>query len=156
MDGIKLAGGSESDRQAVLDLQEAYLDANATFDWRRLEASIFSSDAVARFFNMNGHTYKGRDHWVELWKYYGGQLQTGAWIPFDVGGTVGADVAVLWCERKTAMRWTGSDQRPDDKWHIDQDFISRSTMVFQKDSVGWRVVHVHFSEANPGKRPGGI
>ena len=156
MNDVKLAGGSESDREAVLACQQAYLDANATFDWPRLEAGIFSAAPSARFFNMNGHTYKGRDHWVSLWKYYGGQAQTGQWKAFDIGGTIGADVAVLWCERNTAMRWTGDDARPDDRWHVDHDFISRSTMVFQKDADGWHVLHVHFSEANPNPRPGGI
>ena len=36
------------------------------------------------------------------------------------------------------------------------EFITRSTMVFRKEAGEWRVVHVHFSEASSGERPGGV
>lgn len=156
MPEVELAGGTEADREAVLALQATYLAANATFDWPTLEARIWGGDPAAMFFNMNGHTYVGRDHWVRLWKYYATQFQSGDWIPYDLGGKIGAEVAVLWCHRKTKVRWVGSDPRPDDAWHADKDFISRSTMVFAKEGGEWRVAHVHFSEANPGQRPGDI
>ena len=156
MPSIELAGGSAADRDAVLALMQTYLTANATFDWPTLEAEIWTAAPDAMFFNMNGHTYIGRDHWVALWKYYGQQAHTGPWTAYDVGGTVGDQVAVLWSHRRTHMSWVGKDPRPDDPWHEDKDFVSRATMVFTKQPVGWRVAHVHFSEANPGQRPGGI
>ena len=140
----------------MLEQQRAYLDANSKFDWEALRDRIWSDAPEATFFNLNGHTYNGRDHWIELWQYYKQHMATGEWVPYDIGGVIGSDVAVLWCHRKTKLRWTGSDPRPGDKRHEDKDFVSRSTMVFRKQNGGWRVVHVHFSEASSEPRPGGI
>ena len=156
MSEMKLIGGSESDRKSVLEQQRAYLDANAKFDWEALRDEIWSDAPEATFFNLNGHSYNGRDHWIELWQYYKQHMATGEWVPYDIGGAIGSDVAVLWCHRKTKLRWIGSDPRPGDKRHEDKDFVSRSTMVFRKQNGGWRVVHVHFSEASSEQRPGGI
>ena len=155
MSKTAVVGGSAEDRSTVIGLFEAYLDANSTFDWERLGRDLWSSAPEATFFNLNGHTYHGRDHWVSLWKYYKQHMDTGVWTPFDVGGVVGGDVAVIWCERHTKLRWVGSDPRPAER-HEDEDFISRSTMSFRKDAEGWRVVHVHFSPASTDARPGGI
>lgn len=148
-------GGSESDRKKVLEKHHEYLEANSKFDWETLRDRIWSPLPEAVFFNLNGHTYQGRDHWVKLWQYYLNHLTTGEWIPYDIGGTVGEDLAVVWCHRKTKMKWVGTDPRPGDR-HQDRNFISRSTMVFRKEAGEWRVVHVHFSEASEGERPGGI
>ncbi len=148
-----LTGGSEADRETLLALHAAYLEANAAFDWRALEG-IWSASDRATFFNLNGHTYVGRDHWIRLWKFYAGKLETGAWTPCDIGGTVGDSLAVIWCHRKTRLRWVGEDDRPS-ALH-DRDFVSRSTMVFHREDGAWRVVHVHFSEASADDRPGGI
>ena len=156
MSEMKLIGGSESDRKRVLEQQRAYLDANSKFDWEALRDKIWSDAPEATFFNLNGHTYNGRDHWIELWQYYKQHMATGEWVPYDIGGAIGSDVAVVWCHRKTKLRWIGSDPRPGDKRHEDKDFVSRSTMVFRKQNGGWRVVHVHFSEASSEQRPGGI
>jgi hypothetical protein len=152
---VKLIGGSENDRKRVLEHQQTYLDANAKFDWDTLRDKLWSARPEATFFNLNGHTYNGREHWIKLWQYYQEHLQTGEWIPYDIGGVVGSDVAVLWCHRKTKLRWVGSDPRPEQR-HEDKDFVSRSTMVFHKEDGDWRVVHVHFSEASTDARPGGV
>ena len=146
MPSVELAGGSVADRDAVVALMHTYLTANAKFDWPTLEAEIWTAEPDAMFFNMNGHTYIGREHWVTLWKYYAVQAQSGTWVPYDIAGKIGPELAVLWSHRKTHMSWVGSDPRPDDPWHADKDFISRATMVFAKQPEGWRVVHVHFSE----------
>ena len=151
-----MIGGSESDRKRVLGLQQAYLEANAKFDWQTLREKLWSAAPEATFFNLNGHTYNGRDHWVRLWQYYMQHMATGEWVPYDMGGVVGTDVAVTWCHRKTKIRWIGKDPRPTDKRHEDKDFVSRSTMVFHKKDGDWRVVHVHFSEASSEPRPGDI
>lgn len=150
-----MIGGSESDRKSVLAQQQAYLEANAKFDWETLRDKLWSPTPEATFFNLNGHTYNGRDHWVRLWQYYKQHMTTGEWIPYDVGGVVGSDVAVLWCHRKTKLRWVGTDPRPGER-HADRDFTSRSTMVFHKEKGEWRVVHVHFSDASTDERPGGV
>jgi ketosteroid isomerase-like protein len=155
MSEAKLIGGSESDRKKVLAQQEAYLEANSKFDWETLRDKLWSAAPEAMFFNLNGHTYNGRDHWVKLWQYYKQQMTTGEWIPYDIGGVIGPEVAVTWCHRKTKLRWIGKDPRPGER-HADKDFVSRSTMVFHKEGGEWRVVHVHFSEASTDERPGGV
>jgi ketosteroid isomerase-like protein len=155
MSEVQFIGGSEIDRKSVLAQQEAYLEANSKFDWETLRDKLWSGAPEAMFFNLNGHTYNGRDHWVKLWQYYKQHMTTGEWIPYDIGGVVGTDVAVTWCHRKTKLRWVGTDARPGER-HADRDFVSRSTMVFHKENGAWRVVHVHFSDASTDERPGGV
>jgi ketosteroid isomerase-like protein len=148
-------GGSDADRAAVLEALHAYLRANATFDWKAL-AGIWSHDAKSVFFNMNGHTYVGLPHWTRLWQYYHDRLETGLWEPYDINVLIRGDMALVTCHRKTRRRWKGaeSERLPND---VDKPaYVSRSTMVMLKESGGWRTVHVHFSEANAGPRPGGI
>lgn len=70
-----LVGGSEGDRAALLQLHEDYIDANARFDWVKLEP-IWSGAGEATFFNLNGHAYQGRDHWIRLWKFYGQNVRS--------------------------------------------------------------------------------
>src|ERR1051325_7484342 len=67
-------GGSDADRVQVLDALHAYLTANATFDWKTL-AGLWSHDPRNVFFNMNGHTYVGLEHWTKLWQYYHDRLE---------------------------------------------------------------------------------
>ena len=92
----------------MLDLQQAYLDANAKFDWDALRDKIWSSAPEATFFNLNGHTYNGRDHWVRLWQYYKQHMATGEWIPYDIGGVIGPDVAVVLVSPQDAKCSNGS------------------------------------------------
>jgi SnoaL-like domain len=147
-------GGSEADRRRVLELQQAYLDANASFDWEAL-AKIWSADPANAFFNMNGHTYVGLGHWTSLWKYYRPRVETGLWEPYDIRVVIRGDMAVVTCHRRTKRRWKGpeSERLPGD---VDKSFVSRSTMVMLREGGDWKTVHVHFSEANAGPRPGGI
>ena len=106
------------------------------------------------FFNLNGHTYKGREHWTRLWQYYKDNVDSGYWRPFDIGGAVSGDLAVIWCERHTHSEWVGKDPMPSRPYG--KEFISRSTMVFRKEDGDWRVIHVHFSPASEAPRPGGV
>jgi SnoaL-like domain len=147
-------GGSEPDRRRVLELQQAYLEANATFDWVALD-KIWSHRSDSVFFNMNGHTYVGLAHWTELWKYYQDRLDSGMWEPYDIKVVIRGDMAVATCHRRTQRRWKGPEaERPPE--HVDKSFISRSTMVMVREGGDWKTIHVHFSEASPGARPGGI
>lgn len=150
-----LVGGTDTDRKQVYDQFVAYLEANSKFDWETLLAKIWSGAPEATYFNLNGHTYKGRDHWIRLWKYYKQHMETGIWIPYDIGGFVDTGLAVVWCHRKTQLKWVGTDPRPQQRHH-DSEFMSRSTMVFHKENDKWRCVHVHFSEGSTDIRPGGI
>jgi ketosteroid isomerase-like protein len=106
------------------------------------------------FFNLNGHTYKGREHWTRLWQYYRDNVASGYWTPFEIGGVVNDTLAVIWCERHTRSEWVGKDPTPSRPYG--RDFVSRSTMAFRKEDGDWRVVHVHFSPASDAPRPGGV
>ena len=98
--------------------------------------------------------YKGREHWTRLWQYYKDNVDSGYWRPFDIGGVVSDDLAVIWCERHTHSDWVGKDPMPSRPYG--KNFVSRSTMVFRKEAGDWRVVHVHFSPASEAPRPGGV
>ena len=84
---IVFDGGSGADRKRVVELQQAYLDANATFDWVEL-SKIWSHNPTNVYFNMNGHTYVGLPHWTSLWKYYRERIDTGLWEPYELSGLV--------------------------------------------------------------------
>ena len=155
MTETNLVGGSADDHQRLLQLHADYIDVNARFDWDGLEP-IWSAAPEATFFNLNGHTYRGRDHWIRLWKFYGQNVQSSYWTPYDIGGVVSADQAVIWCHRSTQRTWTGAEPPPVDLHYDGTTFVTRSTMVFRKEDGDWRVVHVHFSEASGGERPGGV
>ena len=130
-------------------------DVNTRFDWEGL-TPIYSPAPDATYFNLNGHTYKGRDHWLRLWKFYGQNVASTYWTPFDIGGVVTGDLGVVWCHRKTRRQWTGKEPPPKNINYDNTEFISRSTMVFRKEDGQWRVVHAHFSPADSGPRPGGV
>lgn len=152
---ISWAGGSEEDRKAVAGQHEAYLLANAAFDWEALK-KVYSEAEWATFFNLNGHVYYGRDHWIKLWQYYINQQTTGYWAPYELKGVISGDLAVVWCLRKTRSNWFGKDD-PMMRRDNDSEFVSRSTMTFCRESGGWRCVHVHFSDSAIGQpRPGGV
>jgi ketosteroid isomerase-like protein len=150
---MKLVGGTPQDRRSLLERMDEYLKANGRFDWEQLQ-NIWSCMPEAVFFNLNGHTYKGREHWKRLWQYYKDRVASGYWTPFDIGGVVNGDLAVIWCERHTRSEWKGGDPTPSRPYG--KDFVSRSTMVFRKEGDDWRVVHVHFSPASEAPRPGGV
>ncbi|WP_188612008.1 YybH family protein [Chelatococcus reniformis] len=148
-------GGSDEDREAVAAQHEAYLVANSKFDWDHL-MSVYSESSWATYFNLNGHTYDGRDHWIKLWKYYITQQETGYWRPFDMKGVISGDLATVWCHRNTQSTWFGGDD-PMSPRREGKPFISRSTMIFCRQDGDWRCVHVHFSESRSEEpRPGGI
>jgi ketosteroid isomerase-like protein len=151
----RLTGGTEEDRTEILRLHDAYLDVNAHFDWGTLQP-LFSAAPEATYFNLNGHTYNGREHWTKLWKFYGANVQSSYWTPYDIGGAVTGDLAVVWCHRKTRRQWTGKEPPPSNLHYDDSEFVSRSTMVFRKEAGHWRVIHAHFSPAESGPRPGGV
>jgi len=52
---IHFDGGSDADHTAVLAAHDAYLRANAAFDWPALKR-IWSDDPTNVFFNMNRQT----------------------------------------------------------------------------------------------------
>jgi ketosteroid isomerase-like protein len=154
MNDARLVGGTEADRQRLLQRLDEYLDANARFDWEKLQ-DIWSGAPEALFFNLNGHTYRGREHWTRLWQYYRENVRSGYWTPSDIGGVVSSDLAVVWCHRRTQSEWVGAGPAQRSR-RYGAEFVSRSTMVFRKEAGDWRVVHVHFSRASDEERPGGV
>jgi len=138
MSQANLVGGSQRDREQLLKLHADYIDANARFDRQKLDP-IWSKAPEAVFFNLNGHTYEGRDHWFKLWEFYGKNVQSSYWTPFDVGGVVSDDMAVIWCHRHSQRNWVGTVAAPPRDIHYQgQDFVSRSTMVFHKENGQWQ------------------
>lgn len=153
---VEWEGGSEADRKAVAEQHDNYLWANAEFNWDKLD-SVFSDRPWATYFNLNGHVYNGKSHWIRLWKYYITQQRIGYWEPFEMKGVISGDLAVVWCLRKTKSEWFGTDDRMMRQHASGQEFISRSTMTFTREPAGWRCVHVHFSDSRIGEpRPGGV
>ena len=92
----ELTGGSEADRNEILRLHEKYIDVNTRFDWENLQP-IFSPSPDAIYFNLNGHTYNGAAHWSRLWDFYGKNVKGSYWTPYDIGGEINGDMAVIWC-----------------------------------------------------------
>jgi len=151
---IRFDGGSDTDHEAILAAHDGYLRANAAFDGPALKP-IWSDDPTNVFFNMNGHTYVGLEHWSRLWQYYAQHKESGWWEPFDVKVIVRGEMAVVTCHRKTTSRWRPETGKPD-AGHVDKSFISRSTMVLLKQQREWKTVHVHFSEGRDTPRPGNV
>jgi hypothetical protein len=154
MDDTRLVGGSEADRRRLLQRLDEYLDINARFDWVKLQ-DLWSRSEDSLYFNLNGHTYKGREHWTRLWQYYRDNVASSYWTPYDVGGVVSDELAVIWCHRHTKSDWIGAEPPPQ-PGRYGREFVSRATMVFRKEDGDWRVVHVHFSPASDLPRPGGV
>src|SRR5258708_34847138 len=68
MPEANLVGGSERDREQILQLHADYIDANARFDWGKL-APIWSPAPEAAVFQLNSQTYHGREHWARRWEF---------------------------------------------------------------------------------------
>jgi len=100
----------------------------------------------------------GAAHWSRLWAFYVQNVKGSYWTPYDIGGEVGSDMAVIWCHRRCKREWVGTASHPPRDIHYQgQEFMSRSTLVFHKEGGTWRVVHAHFSEGDKGgPRPGGV
>src|SRR5258708_17741669 len=85
---------------------------------------IWSKAREAVLFNLNGHTYKGREHWFRLWKFYRQNVASSYWTPFDIGGVVSDEMAVVWCHRRTKRKWTGAAPPPQDIHYGGEEVIT--------------------------------
>src|SRR5262249_50724235 len=131
-DDIVFDGGSQADRREIMNALDAYLSANAAYDWQRL-AQIWSHDPTNGFFNMNRHTYVGLAHWTRLWKSSRERVERGWGGPYDIRVLVRPDRALVTCPGRPARRWKGPES---ERLTYDADrpsFISRSTMVMVKE-----------------------
>jgi ketosteroid isomerase-like protein len=154
MKPVVFDGGAEEERRQVLAVHDAYLDANASFDVDAL-ARIWDDDPTDVFFNLNGHTYVGREHWFRLWDYYRDRLHTGRWEPDDVKVLIRGELAVVTSHRLSPSRWIGSESPPPG-FRDRPERRSRATMVLRRRVGDWKIVHVHFSEMSQEPRPGGV
>src|SRR5436305_14661237 len=144
MDENQLVGGSANDRLRLLERLHEYLEVNARFDWEKLP-DLWSSAPEGLFFNLNGHTYKGREQWTRLWQFYQQNVASSYWTPFDIGGVVSDDLAVVWCHRHTRSDWPGNEAPvgPLPYW---AEPIIPPRMDIRKYESHSGVVHGHFCE----------
>lgn len=142
----------DSDRDKVLALHHAYLAANKAVDPQMLRG-VWDEDPGNVFFNLNGHTYTGLEHWSRLWDYFSTRLeQIVPYVSFDQRVRVVGDVAWITASRFGETRWIGSEPAP----RPDGPVFSRSTEVLVRGHDGWQVVHTHFSRGSLLPRPGDI
>ena len=127
----KLVGGSESDRKKLLQLLDEYIGANSRFDWDQLQP-MWSAQPEATFYNLNGHTYNGADHWRRLWAFYKKNVEGSYWTPFDIGGVA-----------ERAKQRTAIAETPDDEALLGQ-FVGQGlpvdrVAIEEKDANGVRL-----------------
>ena len=151
----RLTGGSEADRNEILRLHERYIDVNTRFDWQNLQP-LFSGAPEATYFNLNGHTYNTRDHWTRLWKFYGQNVSSTYWTPFDIGGVVTGDLAVVWCHRNTGGNGPARSHRPRTSTTATRSSSrARPWCSARRTANGGWCMRIS-RRPNSGPRPGGV
>src|SRR5258708_16405878 len=111
MTEAKIIGGSDADREKLLELHETYLVANGKFDWPAIKP-IWSEEPHATFFNLNGHTYHGAAHWSRLWDFYGKNVKGSYWTPYDIGGGGTREMAGSWWHPQCPRHPGGTTPHP--------------------------------------------
>jgi ketosteroid isomerase-like protein len=145
--------GTEQDRKDILSKHQAYLDANYELDREWLK-KIWSNHPSCVFFNGNGHTYYGLEHWLKLWKFYKTQFKTDeGWKSTDVRLIGDSDLAVVTCHRTAKLSWIGGSEAAP---FSGKTWYSKTTEVFRKENGQWKCVHIHVSTDNQDPRPAGI
>ena len=142
--------GSKQDRDEIIAMHRAYLDANtndlSASDLRK----IWSADPNCVFFNGTGYNYYGIDDWLKLWEYFRPRVKiVEPWKSMDVR-LVGDDkTAVVTSIRTARGKWTGKTAAPE--W-TEKPWRSRATEVFRKENGAWKCVHIHISTEPEGLR----
>jgi len=146
-----LVGGSKTDREQILKLHADYIDANARFDRRCSIRSGARRRRPCSSISM-GNTYKGRDHWFRLWEFYGRNVNSSYWTPFDIVGSCPTEWR--WCGASSHQAELDRQGAAAEGYPLRRRRIHHPLhLVFRKEAGGWRVVHTHFSEASAGERP---
>ena len=145
MSDAKLVGGSEADRKEAPAAARRLYRGERAF---RLAAAGADLERIAR-----GHVLQPQRPHLQRRRPLApavgvlpAERQRPYRTPFDIGGTITGDMAVIWCQRDTRRNWVGKDQPPRDIHYQGDKFVTRSTMVFHKEGGNWRVVHAHFSK----------
>ena len=140
------------DTEAILDVHERYMKANAVLDAETL-STLWSHEPSNVFFNLSGHTYRGLAHWTKLWNYYSTRLKAETpWRSWDHNVWVHGDVAWLTAHRMSNLSWIGEGEAPFEGGPM----ISRATELYVKEDGEWRAAHVHYSPAAFSPRPGNV
>jgi ketosteroid isomerase-like protein len=149
-----LEGGSAEDQQRLLALHEEWLAANSRLDTGAARR-LMTSDPTAVFYNINGHTYVGVEHWCRLWDYYRTQFETlESWTACDVKLTIRGDMALITAMRTARLRQIGGDV--PSSFVTGERAVFRGTLVFVREAGDWKIIHGHFAHTSDGPRPGGI
>src|SRR5690606_2237461 len=143
-------GGTQEDRDRLIELFEEFWAANDVFDSTQLERT-WSKSPDRVHFNSNGHTYYGLNDWLNIWDYYRPRFQSvspgkrgDTRVIIREGMALVADAEI---ERK--WEWIGEGEPPA----LLSNPRVRATMVYVKEDGDWRVAHVHYSSAASGPRP---
>ena len=137
MSDAKLVGGSEADRAKLLCRFDDYIEANEHFDWRGWRRSGANCPRP-RSSTSTATPTTAPTTGAGCGAFYRQNVKGSYWTPFDIGGTITGDMAVIWCQRDTRRNWVGKDQPPRDIHYQGDKFVTRSTMVFHKEGGNWR------------------
>jgi ketosteroid isomerase-like protein len=149
-DAFALFRGTEQDRNEIVAMHRAYLDAN-THDLNAEKLrKIWSAHPSCVFFNGTGYNYYGIDDWLKLWEYFRPRVKiVEPWKSTDVRLVGDGQIAVVTSIRTAMGKWTGKGEAPD--W-TQKPWRSRATEVFARENGRWKCVHIHISTEPDGPR----
>lgn len=144
-------GASAEDQDALVELYRAYWTANDVLKNDLLDG-VYTTNEGAIFFNTNGHVYHGLADWLNIWDFYRPRMRM---LEPARGGTlriIARDgLAVLIDDHVVrSYEWRAEEDEPN---FVRGNPNVRMTFVCRREPVGWRIVHVHFSERATGLRP---
>jgi ketosteroid isomerase-like protein len=144
---VTFDGGTERDRQELLDLWRAFLTANDDLDFELL-ATLWDESPGNVHFNTNGFTYYGLADWSNIWDFYRPQFRR--LKPYSMGDTkiiIRGDTALILAEHVARYKeWVGGEFE-----HNPPDY--RATQFLERKDGRWLVTHAHFSPHGEGLRP---
>ncbi|MBB3044707.1 nuclear transport factor 2 family protein [Nocardioides sp. LMS-CY] len=150
---VTFDGGTEAEQQELLRAFQDFWTANDVLDIPRLKELWRDSDDYV-YFNSNGFTYNGFQDWLGVWRYYGPRFDLIE--PARLGNVkvmIRGDMAVLTDDRVQIHR-EPKNQGPILGRHITGRPVMRGTMVYTRESDGWKCVHAHYSPSElEGERP---
>lgn len=145
-------GGTDEERQEILDLYYTFLRANDALDIPALR-TLWSHNPNNIYFNTNGYAYHGLADWENIWRHYTGRLTLEKPSPSgQVRLTIRGDMALLTDDRIGRFRGYVSGKEEPDIAFSQQPYV-RLTSVYLREKGGWRVIHSHFSSGHDGPRP---
>jgi ketosteroid isomerase-like protein len=145
---VTFEGGSQSDRDEVMRINDLFWEANNTLDIEALEP--YWGDVV--FFNSNGAVYHGVEEWKQVWRYYGARFEMT--VPAEQSKTtvfMSGDLALI-CDEGVLRGWNAVDLDQASAGIVDPQRI-RTTLGLRREGESWKIIHAHFSTRPEGPRP---